>query len=57
MSIIFFIFSIASQHTYNTQIDEIVKINYIYVDRTHIVTVGDDCLVKILDFTPRINQI
>jgi len=57
MSIIFFIFSIASQHTYNTQIDEIVKINYIYVDRTHIVTVGDDCLVKILDFTPRIHQI
>ena len=51
-----FLLSIASQHTYNTQTDEIVKINCIYVDRTHIVTVGDDCLVKILDFTPRIRK-
>jgi WD40 repeat protein len=44
--------SIVSQHTYNTQTDDPVKINCIYVDENHIVTVGDDCLVKILDFTP-----
>lgn len=45
--------SIASRHTYNTQSDNVVKINCIFVDETHIVTVGDDCLVKILDFTPK----
>ncbi|CAF1108280.1 unnamed protein product [Rotaria sp. Silwood1] len=45
--------NIASQHTYNTQNNEIVKINCIYVDRNHIVTVGDDCLVRILNFVPR----
>ncbi len=49
-------FSVASQHTYNTQNDAIVKINCVYADRTHIVTVGDDCLVKILDFSPRIHE-
>ena len=47
------LFSIASRHTYNTQTNNIVKINCIFVDQTHIVTVGDDALVQILDFTPR----
>ena len=48
-----FVSSVASQHTYNIQNDQTVKINCIYVDPTHLVTVDDDGLVKILDFSPK----
>lgn len=50
---LFICFSIASQHTYNVQNEDIVKINSIYADPTHIVTVCDDTSVKILDFSMR----
>ena len=46
----------ASQHTYNAQNDDIIKINCVYADPTHIVTADDDRLVKILDFTPQIHK-
>ncbi|UJR31375.1 hypothetical protein I4U23_018869 [Adineta vaga] len=45
--------NIASQHTYNVQNEDLVKINSIYADPTHIVTVCDDTSVKILDFSIR----
>ncbi|CAF3983333.1 unnamed protein product [Adineta steineri] len=48
--------NVTSRHTFNAQNDNVVKINCIYADRTHIATVGDDCLVKILDFATRPHQ-
>ncbi|CAF0938028.1 unnamed protein product [Adineta steineri] len=48
--------NVTSRHTFNAQNDSVVKINCIYADRTHIASVGDDCLVKILDFATRPHQ-
>ncbi|CAF1166181.1 unnamed protein product, partial [Adineta ricciae] len=45
--------NIASQHTYNAHAEDLSKINCLYADRTHIVTVSDDTLVKILDLSSR----